>query len=59
MMNNIEANMKAIDNYLDEIREQHAEFFGQKRVVILLASLARYSKSRKLGAILGKIFKER
>ena len=42
MMN--KENMKAIDNYLDEIREQHAEFFGQRRVVILLASLARYSK---------------
>ena len=50
MMNNIEANMKSIDNYLDEIREKHAEFFGQKRVVILLASLARYSKERGEGS---------
>lgn len=48
MMN--KENMKAIDNYLNEIREQHAEFFGQKRVVILLASLARYSKERGDGS---------
>lgn len=42
--------MKAIDNYLDEIREKHAEFFGQKRVVILLASLARYSEEKGDGS---------
>ena len=47
---NKEALMKSIDNYLDEIREKHAEFFGQKRVVILLASLARYSKEHGEGS---------
>ena len=56
---NKELFIKAINDDLEKMRNDHAEFFGQKRVVILLASLARYSKSRKLGAILGKIFKER
>ena len=47
---NKEAMMKAINTDLEKMREQHAEFFGQKRVVILLASLARYSKERGDGS---------
>ena len=55
---NKEANMKAIDNYLNEIREKHAEFFGQRRVVILLASLARYSKECGEGSDVIKLLKK-
>ena len=47
---NKEAMMKAIDADLEKMRNDHAEFFGQKRVVILLASLARYSKERGEGS---------
>ena len=42
--------MKSIDNYLNEIREQHAQKKKKKRVVILLASLARYSTERGEGS---------
>ena len=47
---NKEAMMKAIDADLEKMRDEHAEFFGQRRVVILLASLARYSKERGEGS---------
>ena len=47
---NKEAMMKAINADLEKMRDEHAEFFGQKRVVILLASLARYSKERGEGS---------
>ena len=43
---NKEAMMKAINADLEKLRDEYAEFFGQRRVVILLASLARYSKER-------------
>lgn len=47
---NKEAMMKAINADLQKMRDEHAEFFGQKRVVILLASLAKYSKERGDGS---------
>ena len=47
---NKEAMMKAINADLEKMRDEHAEFFGQKEVVILLASLARYSKERGEGS---------
>ena len=47
---NKEAMMKAINADLEKLRDEYAEFFGQRRVVILLASLARYSKERGEGS---------
>ena len=47
---NKEAMMKAINADLEKMRDEHAEFFGQRRVIILLASLARYSKERSEGS---------
>ena len=47
---NKELMMKAINADLEKMRDEHAEFFGQRRVVILLASLARYSKERGEGS---------
>ena len=47
---NKEAMMKAINADLEKMRDKHAKFFGQRSVVILLASLARYSKERGEGS---------
>lgn len=47
---NKEAMMKAINADLEKMRNDHAEFFGQRRVGILLASLARYSKENGEGS---------
>ena len=47
---NKEAMMKFINADLEKMRDEHAEFFGQRRVVIILASLARYSKERGEGS---------
>ena len=47
---NKELFIKAINDDLEKMRNDHAEFFGQKRVIILLASLARYSKERGEGS---------